>query len=302
MSPSETVGIVGLGVMGSAMAHNLMAAGFEVMGYDLHAAKVEALAAEGGSGARSSSEVADRCGIVIVSVPSPRALADVSRDIAAGVHPGSLILETGTLPLDDKTDARDVLAQAGAELMDVPLSGTGLQAADATLVVFASGSPEGYDRARPVFGAISEVSHYLGEFGNGSKMKYVANLLVAVHTLAAAEAHALGMAAGLDPAVIQEVVGSGVGTSRMFDIRGPMMVADAYLPPSARLDIILKDASIIRSFAEGVGAATPLLDAALPLYQRASEEGLGDLDAASLMRLLEGMAGLRASGDDGAGG
>jgi 3-hydroxyisobutyrate dehydrogenase-like beta-hydroxyacid dehydrogenase len=122
-------------------------------------------------------------------------------------------------------------------------------------------------------------------------MKYIANLLVAVHGLAAAEAHVLGIAAGLDPARVQEVMEDGVGSSKIFEIRGPMMVADDY-PAAARLDILLKDSTLIRDYARSVGAPTPLLDAAVPVYAQSSEAGLGDLDAAALCRFLEGLGGL----------
>jgi 3-hydroxyisobutyrate dehydrogenase-like beta-hydroxyacid dehydrogenase len=142
-----------------------------------------------------------------------------------------------------------------------------------------------------VFDAIGRSTHYLGDFGNGSRMKYIANLLVAVHNLATAEAHALGIAAGLDPALVQEVMTDGVGSSKIFEIRGPMMVNNDY-PTAARLDIILKDARIIKDFAESVGAPTPLLDAAIPVYVESSNAGLGDLDAAALCRYLEELGGL----------
>lgn len=176
--------------------------------------------------------------------------------------------------------------------MDVPLSGTGLQAADASLVVFASGSKDGYDRAKSIFDVIGRSSYHLGEFGNGSIMKYIANLLVAIHNLSTAEAHALGLAAGMDPALVQTVMSDGVGASKIFDIRGPMMVADHYDPPAARLDIILKDATIIKAFAESKGAVTPLLDTSLEIYRESSAEGLGDLDAAALLRFLEKRSGI----------
>jgi 3-hydroxyisobutyrate dehydrogenase-like beta-hydroxyacid dehydrogenase len=122
-------------------------------------------------------------------------------------------------------------------------------------------------------------------------MKFVANLLVVVHNLATAEAHALGIAAGLDPARVQEVMVDGVGSSKIFEIRGPMMVNNDY-PAAARLDIALKDARIIREFAGSVGAPTPLLDAAVPVYMESSAAGLGDLDAAALCRYLEDLGGL----------
>lgn len=285
------VGVIGVGIMGGAMATNLLKAGHEVIGFDVDPSKVEALAGVGLVAAASPTAVADSSEVVVLSLPSVPALDEVAAALAAHPREGLICLETGTLPLDAKEKARSVLAGAGIELMDVPLSGTGLQAADATLVVLASGSGTAFEKARPVFDAIGRSTHYLGEFGNGSKMKYIANLLVAVHNLATAEAHALGIAAGMDPALVQEVMEDGVGSSKIFEIRGPMMVADDY-PPAARLDIIAKDAKLIAEFARLVGAPTPLLDTSIEYYEAASSSGLGDLDAAALCRFLEQSAGL----------
>lgn len=289
---TETIGVVGLGVMGSAMSGHLIGAGFPVWGYDIDTTRMDAFVQRGGQVADSTSELASECSLVLLSLPSVEALEEATSRLVEGAHPGLLVLEMGTLPLAAKKSARQRLSDAGVELMDVPLSGTGLQAADATLVVFASGSEDGYRRALPVFEVIGRSSYHLGEFGTGSVMKYIANLLVAVHNLATAEAHALGIAAGLDSALVQEVMSDGVGASKILDIRGPMMVADRYDPPAARLDIILKDAGIISDYARSVGAPTPLLDAAIPVYEDSKRAGLGDLDAAALCRRLEQLAGL----------
>jgi len=288
---SMDVGIIGLGIMGGAMASNLLRAGHRVVGYDLEGDKVGVLVGEGLVPASSVTEVANAAELVVLSLPTTDSLHDVVEELAGSGATGVLCIEAGTLPLADKVAAKDRLDEAGLELMDVPLSGTGIQARDATLVVLASGSREGFEAAKPVFDAIGRSSHYLGEFGNGSKMKYIANLLVAVHNLATAEAHALGIAAGMDPRVVQEVMEDGVGSSKIFEIRGPMMVADDY-PPAARLDIIRKDAGLIADYARSVGAPTPLLDVALGVYEDASAAGLGDLDAAALLRHLEKLGGL----------
>ena len=275
--------MIGVGVMGGAMAANLVTAGFEVCGYDVVAERVEASAA---ARVDSVTEAASRSDVVLLSLPSVGALDDTSAELAAAEPAGVVAVEMGTLPLEAKRRAYERLAEAGCDLLDAPVSGTGLQAADATLVIYSSGSRSGFERVLPVFEIIGRRSYDLGDFGNGSRMKFVANLLVTVHTLAAAEAHALGAAAGLDPEITQEVISAGVGTSSMFDIRGPMMVADGFDPPAARLAIIRKDAGIIADFARAIGTETPLLDAALPLYDRGLEAGLGDLDAAALRRLF----------------
>ncbi len=282
----ERIGVLGLGVMGSAMSGNLIAAGFAVHGFDPAAAQVEAFAAAGGIPERSGVDVARAADIVILSLPSVAALEQATAVLVEGAHEGLLAIEMGTLPLEAKDGARKTLAAAGVGLMDVPVSGTGIQAAEGSLVVFASGEKEAFDRTAAMFDAIGRSTHYLGAFGNGSKMKYIANLLVAVHTLSTAEGHALGIAAGLDPALVQEVMSDGVGASKIWDIRGPMMVEDEYLPPSARLGIVHKDAGIIAAFARDLGAPTPLLDAALAVYDEAADDYEG-MDAAAVCRHLE---------------
>ncbi len=282
------VGIVGLGVMGSAVAGHLLDAGYSVRGFDVADERCEALAGLGGIPQSSARAVAEHSEVVLFWLPSAEAMAGAAEEVAAGAHRGLVVVEMGTLPLDAKESARVALAAAGVELLDAPVSGTGRQAADASLVIFSSGSPEAYRRVRPVFDVIGKASYHFPSFGHGSVMKYIANLLVTVHNLAAAEAHVLGIAAGMDPGTVQRVMSDGVGASRMLDIRGPMMVTGEYEPPAGRLDIILKDARIIKAFAEGLGSPTPLLDAALRVYEAASEGGLGSLDAAAVCRYLEG--------------
>lgn len=286
------VGVVGLGIMGSAMSSHLIPAGFEVHGYDVVAEKVAAFEAMGGVAHGSGAEVAAASELVLLSLPTIPSLEAAAADVAGGAHPGLIAAEMGVFPIEAKQAAHDALAAVGVELMDVPVSGTGLQAADATLVVMASGSQDAFDRTKHVFDTVGRATYFLGPFPNGSVMKFIANLLVAIHNLSSAEAHALGIAAGMDPNVVQEVIGDGVGSSRIFDIRGPMMAADTYEPPSARLTTILKDAGIIQAFARSVGAPTPLLDATLPVYEASKEAGLGDLDAAALLRHLEQTGGL----------
>lgn len=289
----QKVGVVGLGVMGSAMSGHLIDAGYEVHGFDVDEAKAAAFSARGGIAESSGAAVAAASELVLLSLPTIGALEAATEDVAAGAHEGLIAAEMGVFPIEAKTAARDRLAQVGVELMDVPVSGTGLQAADATLVIMASGSEAAFDATKAVFDVLGRATYFLGPFPNGSVMKFIANLLVVVHNLSSAEAHALGIAAGMDPAVVQEVISDGVGSSKIFEIRGPMMVADDYEQASARLNIARKDAGIISAFAKSVGSPTPLLDAAIPVYDQAQAAGLGDLDAAALCRFLEQTAGLR---------
>ena len=144
----------------------------------------------------------------------------------------------------------------------------------------------------PVFQGFARSTYYLGEFGNGSKMKYVANLLVAIHNVSTAEAFVLGMKAGLDPETIYKVIGDGAGTSRMFEVRGPLMVKGEYEPATMKVDIWQKDMKIIGEFATKLGVPTPLFAASALLYTAAMAQGRGKQDTASVCAILEEWARL----------
>lgn len=284
----DRVGVVGLGIMGIGYARNLIHAGHAVTGYDVATEPLTILAGLGGEPVPSSAEVARLSDVVLVALAERGALREAvagAEGLVSAARPGLVVVEMGTFSLEDKMWVRDRLTTVGAEVLDAPVSGTGLQAETAEVVVYASGEPEAIERTRPVLDAVAKASYDVGAFGNGSKMKYLANLLVSVHNLATAEAMVLARTAGLDPARVLEVISAGVASSRIFEIRGAMMVADDY-PPAARLELFLKDIHVIAAFAEDLGVPTPLLDASLPWYQAAVEAGLGDMDAAALASLL----------------
>ena len=288
-----TVGMVGLGIMGSAMAGNLLADGFDVVGYDPVAEKVRAFADAGGRPAGSEREVAAGAEVVLISVASVAALQAVVRPdgLPAGAHDALVVAETGTMPLAVKEQARDALAGVGVPLLDCTLSGTGAQAARRDLVVYGSGDRDAFERARVVFDVIARSVHHLGEFGMGSKMKYIANLLVSIHNLSTAEAFVLARKGGLDLEQMFEVISDGVGSSRVFDVRGPMMVEGRYSPPQATVRMFMKDVAVIGEYAAQVGAPTPLFSAAAAYYNAAMGQGLAEEDPAALCAVLEGMAG-----------
>ncbi len=288
----ERIAIIGLGIMGSAMAHNLLAAGFQVGGFDIDAARGESLAAAGVDLAASATAAAAEAEFVLTSLPSHQALDDTVAGLIREPRRKLVVIETSTLPLEAKQEAHDQLAGAGTVLLDCPLSGTGAQAATRDLAVYASGDEAAYNRCGEIFAGIARVTHYLGAFGNGSRMKFVANLLVAVHTVAAAEAIVLGTKAGLNPLALIEVIRSGAGTSRIFELRGPMMAAGLYTPPTATMHVLQKDSAIIAEFARHLGVDTPLLDAAAPLYDAAEAQGYAAEDVAAVHAVLARRAGL----------
>jgi putative dehydrogenase len=289
--PIKSIGIIGLGIMGGAIARNLIAAGFRVGAFDIDKGRAAGAAASGVALRGSASEAADGADLVLTSLPSIAALDETAEALAAKPRPGLILAEISTLPIEAKERARDRLA-AGIVMLDCPLSGTGAQAVTGDLALYGSGDEAAFARCREAFAGFARVSHYLGAFGNGSRMKFVANLLVAVHNAAAAEAIVLGTKAGLDPERILEVISSGAGNSRIFELRGPMMAKGVYTPPTATMHVLQKDSAIIAEFAHALGVATPMLDAAAPLYDEAEAQGYAEEDVGAVHAVLARRAGL----------
>ena len=289
--PCGPVGLIGLGIMGSAIAPNLLAAGFEVIGFDVSTERVQALVNVGGTAAASPREVAQKAGIVISLLPSAAALqaAVLGPDgLDSAAREGLILIESSTFTIEDKESVR---AQAKTvTLLDCPLSGTGAQAATKDLLVYASGDPAAIEQCTAVFRGFAKAHHNVGAFGNGSRMKFVANLLVAIHNVAAAEAIALGVKAGLDAETIYRVIADGAGGSRMFTVRGPQMVNNEYVPATMKVETWQKDMKIIADFAAKVEAPTPLFHATAPIYSAAMAQGRGAQDTASVYAVLADMA------------
>ena len=287
------VGVVGLGIMGGAIARNLAAAGWRVTGYDVDAKRRQELAGAGVEIAAGTGALAKDNPVILTSLPHPDALTVTVNEIVAAGAPKRVVAELSTFAIDDKAKAEKRLREAGHVLLDCPLSGTGAQAKTKDLVVYASGDSASVAALMPLFREFAREAHDLGAFGNGMRMKFVANLLVAIHNVASAEAFVLGIKAGLDPKKIFELVKSGAGNSRVFELRGPMMVEDRYDDATMKLSVWQKDMAIIRDFAATLKSPTPLFDATVPVYDAALAGGFGAQDTAAVCTVLEQMAGIR---------
>lgn len=295
-----TIGQIGLGIMGGAYAKHLRAASLDVIGYDLDRARRAELKALGGTAAKSASEVASRCPIVITSLPSVLAVdaAFFARDgLLDGAAPGTIVIETSTLPLEIKLGVRDVCAERGVTVLDCPISGTGAQAAAKDISVYASGPKQAVKTCEPVFAGFARSMHYCGEFGNGSKLKFIANLLVTIHNLSAAEAIVLGRRSGLDLNLLYDVIRDGAGTSRMFEVRAPLMIEGDYSQATMKVDVYQKDIDIISDYASGLHCPTPLFEASKAFYSGAYAQGYAKEDTASICAVLENMAGMSRRAD-----
>ena len=287
------VGVLGLGIMGSAMAANLIRAGFTVWGADPVASARARHRAAGGQLCRDAAELARSVDVMISSLPSAAALHDCARQMAgsgvAGAQ-GLVIAETSTLDIEDKRAAREVLAKAGITLLDCPLSGTGAQAARKDLTVYASGPAAAIRRMQPVFEGFSREQFNLGAFGNGMKMKLMANLLVAIHNVSTAEALLLGQRWGIRPSDAVKVLAGGAGGSRMLQVRGPMMEDEGWKAATMKIAVWQKDMKLIGDALRANGVPAPLFAATVPVYDAAMGLGHALHDTAAVFDVLARMS------------
>jgi 3-hydroxyisobutyrate dehydrogenase/glyoxylate/succinic semialdehyde reductase len=283
----KTVGIIGLGIMGGAIAHNLIERGWHVIGFDIDAARCVELERIGGVLAPGVGQLTREAPIIMTSLPTPAAVEQVALEVAASRQAPRIVAELSTLSLADKMRVEAILRPAGHIVLDCPLSGTGAQAKLRDLVVYASGDGQAIAQCMGLFSDFAKHSADLGKFGNGSKMKFIANHLVAINNVATAEAMLLAERAGLDPKIVIEMVGPGAGGSRMFQLRAPMMVERVYEPATMKVSTWQKDMAIIADFADDVGCKTPLFTLTQPIYAEAMAIGLGDQDTASVFEVLK---------------
>ena len=294
-SDKPVVGVIGLGIMGGAFAKNVLKAGFTVVGHDLVSQQVETLTNAGGYDGHSPREVAEKSDFVITSLPGTASFHEVmtgENGISSAAKSGLVVIECSTLAIEDKQLAHDALQEAGTILLDCPVSGTGAQAQTGDLSFYVSGNQSASEQCRSVLAAMAKHTFYVGEFGNGSKMKFVANVLVAIHNVASAEAMVLGMKAGLEPETLFNVIKAGAGNSRIFELRAPMMVKNNYDNATMKIDVWQKDMKVIGEFASSLGCRIPLFTESARVYDAAMAQGMEKLDTASVCHVLEKLASL----------
>ena len=294
MKKPVMVGQVGLGIMGGAFAQHLLAAKFGVIGFDPDKKARAAHAKRGGDSAATGADVARQCNIIITSLPSINACEAAffgKGGIAEGARKGAIVIEASTMPLEVKHDIRTRCAALGITVLDCPISGTGAQAAAKDISVYASGDAAAVKRCDAVFKGFARSMHYCGEFGNGSKLKFIANLLVTIHNVSAAEAMVMGLKSGLDLNLVYKVIKDGAGTSRMYEVRGPMMIKGDYRAATMKCEVYQKDIDIIGEFAAGLSIPVPLFEASKAYYSAALSQGYAKEDTAAVCAVLEQMAG-----------
>jgi putative dehydrogenase len=284
------VGMIGLGKMGLPIAANLMERGFEVAGFRRHASPE--LAAAGGIPVATAAAAAEHADVLLSILPGP---ADVEEVVCgpdgtlAGLRPGTVHIEMSTIDVERKRRVAEAVRQRGGDLLDCPISGSPGMVAPRLATTFASGDPASVDKVAAVLDAISGPWVYTGAFGTGARLKYIANLLLAAHTVAAAEAMVLARSAGLDLDLVQRTLDGSIGSSAIWKQRGPVMRERTWSPAPGPIDTLAAILEQIEDYAAGAGVPTPVFAAAKAVFDTAVRDGWGHLDIASVHDQLAGL-------------
>jgi 3-hydroxyisobutyrate dehydrogenase-like beta-hydroxyacid dehydrogenase len=284
----STIGVVGLGLLGHAVSARLLKAGHAVIGFDVLPVKVAALEALGGQAASSAAAVAQSAEAVCTLLPSLAAAESAigGRDgVLAGAHTGLAVIQMSTIsPTLTEKLAREVAARH-LGFLDCPVSGTSSMVERGDGIFFVGGERGLYERWRPMLESVLPRAVLVGGVGQAMTLKLVANLLVALHSAAAAEALTLARKAGLDLDIALDVLNSSAATSSMLKVRGPMIVRGDF-PAQMKLDLFMKDIHLMQEAAAAVGAPLPFTDLAEGLYGAAQAAGHGGEDLAVVVTAL----------------
>lgn len=292
------MGMIGLGIMGGVMAETLLASGYEVCGYDIAAKARKRLHDAGGLACNSIEEVVRDADVVISSLATAKALAQVTLEVAQAAKRhashAKIFVETSTLPILDKDACAAALKAVRISAMDCPISGTAVRMKDRAWTVFVSGPKSTYPKILPILRTFTDNTPYVGAFGSGSKMKFAANHLVAIYNVAYAESVAFARKMGLDPQAVLDLFGNspvlGTGVMRL---RMAMMVERQYTPPTMKIEVWQKDMEVIGEMAKTVNCPMPLFNASAAIYTAAMAQGLALEDTASTAEVMGLMAGIQ---------
>jgi L-threonate 2-dehydrogenase len=296
----KKIGIIGLGIMGGAMARELLKAGYMVAGLDVAPAANAKLKKTGGIIAKSATELANTSDVVIVSLSTSSALQAITQSLALSTTrekgKSLIVIETSTLPVSDKEAMQAALKRVGISVLDCPISGTAVRLKDRAWTIYSSGTKKTFEQIKPILQVFTDNLPYVGAYGNGTKMKFAANHLVAIYNVACAESVTLARKMGLDPQDVLDLFGNSqvIGTGVMR-LRMPFMIQRQYSPATMKVEVWQKDMQVIGDMAKSVDCPLPLFSACAPIYSAAMAQGLAQEDTASVSEVLGLMAGIDRS-------
>jgi 3-hydroxyisobutyrate dehydrogenase-like beta-hydroxyacid dehydrogenase len=279
----QGIGMIGLGLMGGALAERLLGAGFSVVGYDIAAAACDGLGRIGGDVAENPAEVASRCDRVILSLPTSDVVAKVLHQMDRALRPGQIIVDTTTGDPERVAALGARLAERGVDYLDATLSGSSAQARSGDVIVMAGGRRDVFDRCEDLFRCFARRWFHVGDWGSGSRMKLVSNLVLGLNRAALAEGLAFAKALGLDGEATLAILAESAAYSRVMDTKGRKMITGDFTP-QAKLSQHLKDVRLILAAAEAAGIDLPLSTTHRQILEAAEAAGYGDADNSAVIR------------------
>jgi putative dehydrogenase len=288
----ERIGLIGLGAMGIGMATSLRRAGYSVHVFDVRREVAETFAAEGGVACDNPAEVAAACEVlvsVVVNAIQTEAVLFGEDGAATAMHAGSVFVMCSTVDPGWSIALEKRLAETGILYLDAPISGGAAKAAKGEITMMTSGRPDAYSKVGSALEALAAKVYRLGSAaGNGSKVKIINQLLAGVHIAAAAEAMALGLRQGVDPAALYDVITHSAGNSWMFENRMAHVLAADYTPLSA-VDIFVKDLGLVLDAARANTFPLPLASTAHQMFLQAASSGFGREDDSAVIKIFPGI-------------
>lgn len=289
------IGIIGVGLLGSAVASRLLKAGFEVTGYDIRPAQLEALRPHRLKATGSVAEVAADADAVFTILPSLESVDAAIRGAGGLIEvapPSATLIQMSTISPELTRSLGEAAAARGLGFLDAPMSGTSTMVARGDCTIFVGGDRARVEACRPVFDAIAKKTIYIGEIGMAMLAKLATNLLVGLNTAAVAEALVLGAKGGLPPAVLLEILRESAASSKMLEVRGPLMVSHRF-DAQMKVDLFLKDFKLMLDEGLRLGVPLPLTGVTQQLTMATAAAGRGQEDLAAIVTTLELLAGLQ---------
>jgi 3-hydroxyisobutyrate dehydrogenase-like beta-hydroxyacid dehydrogenase len=290
----KRIGIIGVGLLGSAVASRLLEGGFEVTGYDTRPEQVKALQAQGLKAASSLAEAvadADAVFTILPSLQSVEATMIGTGGLIETAPANCTLIQMSTISPELTRRLGQAAAVKGLGFLDAPMSGTSTMVKRGDCAIFIAGNQARADACRPIFDAIAKKTVFVGEIGTASLAKLATNLLVGLNTAALAEAFALGAKGGLAPTTLLEILKGSAADSKMLEIRGPLMASHRF-DPQMKIDLFLKDFKLMLEEGRRLGVPLPLTSVTQQLATATAAAGRGEEDLAAIFTTLEKLAGL----------
>ncbi|MGD8238580.1 MAG: NAD(P)-dependent oxidoreductase, partial [Armatimonadota bacterium] len=277
------IGLIGIGLLGSALAERLLTASHSVLGHDIDASRCEALESMGGRAASDHAEVASSCDRIVLSLPTTAVVEDVLRRMDAELRPGQTILDTTTGEPQGSAAIGARLAERGIEYLDATVSGSSVQARGGEVIVMGGGRRDVFDACEDIFRCFARRWFHVGEWGSGAKMKLAVNLILGLNRAALAEGLCFAQAIGLEAETTLSIFTESAAYSQVMDTKGPKMVAGDFTT-QGKLSQHLKDVRLILSEGDRVGATLPLSALHRELLEGLEAAGLGEADNSAIIR------------------